>query len=171
MTKSQELIRQLKETRKRKNITYNAILDELTVNGAPLLSMTTLRRVFANDSESKASSFNYEETLLPISDALKRITGDEHPHKKEIDSLNNMIRVQGDAIDRLMAAKEHLLSRVEFLTQQITEKDALIARLIDRLDQKDEIIRQFLTDLKQKDEILQRMMAKHYGKENENGIV
>ena len=157
MTKSQELIRQLKETRNRKNITYNAILDELTVNGAPMLSMTTLRRVFANDSESKASSFNYEATLLPISEALTRITGDDHPHKKEIESLNNMISIQANAIDRMIVEKEQLISRIDFLTQQITEKDALITRLIDRLDQKDEIIRQFIIDMKQKDEIIKHL--------------
>lgn len=156
MTKSQELIVKLKQIKKRKNITYNAILDELTVNGIPLLSMTTLRRVFASNSEHKASSFNYEETLLPISDALNRLAGadDDAPQKKEIEALNNMIRIQGDAIDRMVLSKEQLISKVDAYAKLISEKDALITRLIDRLDQKDEIIRQFIIDLKEKDKII-----------------
>ena len=159
MTKSQELIVKLKQTKKRKNITYNAILDELTVNGIPLLSMTTLRRVFATNSEHKASSFNYEETLLPISDALNRLAeaDEDAPQKKEIEALNNMIRIQGDAIDRMVLSKEQLISKVDAYAQKLSEKDALITRLIDRLDQKDEIIRQFIKDMKQKDEIIEQL--------------
>lgn len=160
MTKSQELIVKLKQTKKRNNITYNAILDELTVNGIPLLSLTTIRRVFASDSEHKASSFNYEETLLPISDALNRLAGadEDAPQKKEIEALNNMIRIQGDAIDRMVLSKEQLISKVDAYAKLISEKDALITRLIDRLDQKDEIIRQFILDLKEKDRIIHDLM-------------
>ena len=157
MTKSQELIINLKETKKRKHITYNAILDELTVNGIPLLSMTTLRRVFANGSENKASSFNYEETLLPISEALTKIAGTEDPHRKEIETLNNMLRIQSDAIDRMILTKDQLLAKIDAYAQLITEKDALITRLIDRLDQKDEIIRQFIADLKEKGKIIEQL--------------
>lgn len=118
-TKSRELIRQIKEIKERKKITYNDIMEALPrENGIPVLSFATVRRVFATGSESRASSFNYESTLLPISEAIKQIDG-------SIDSLP-----QADII---------LL-----LKEQIEEKDDLIQRLIDRLDQKDEIIKQFL---------------------------
>ena len=155
---SREMILQLKKIKKAKNITYNAILDALNVNGAPVLSLTMLRRVFANGSEDKASSFSYEQTLIPIAEAMRKIAGPEDdPNAKEIESLNSMIRVQGDAIDRLIATKEQLISSVNFFSKQITEKDALITRLIDRLDQKDNIIQQFITDLRQKDEIIKHL--------------
>ena len=160
MTKSQELINQIKETKKRNNITYNAILDELTVNGAPLLSMTTLRRVFANDSELKASSFNYEATLLPIAEALKRLAGFQEDSPKEVAALNNMIRIQADAIDRMILTKKQLIEKINSYAEKLSEKDALITRLIDRLDQKDEIIRQFIKDIKQKDAIIEKLMEK-----------
>jgi len=135
-TKSQALIRQLKDIKQRKKISYNEIMDALpTENGVPAISKTTLQRVFAEDSETRASRFNYEETLLPIAEAINRIDGGS-------DDI-----LQSDII---------LL-----LKEQISEKDALISRLIDRLDQKDEIIRQFLTDMKQKDQIIHNLMEKY----------
>ena len=117
--KANELIRQIKEIKERKKITYNDIMEALPrENGIPVLSFATVRRVFASGSENRASSFNYESTLLPISETIKRIDG---------------------SIDNLPQADIILL-----LKEQIEEKDDLIQRLIDRLDQKDEIIKQFL---------------------------
>ena len=118
-TNAQTLIRQIKEIKERKKFTYNEIMEALPKeNGIPVLSFATVRRVFANDSESRASSFNYESTLLPISEAIKKIEG---------------------SIDNLPQADIILL-----LKEQIEEKDDLIRRLIDRLDQKDEIIRRLM---------------------------
>ena len=135
-TKSQALISQLKEIKQRKKISYNEIMQALpTENGVPAISKTTLQRVFADDSESRASRFNYEETLLPIADAISRIDGES----------NNPLQT-----DIILLLKE-----------QIEEKDALIKRLIDRLDQKDDIIRQFLVDMKQKDAVIQNLLDKH----------
>ena len=117
--KANELIRQIKEIKERKKITYNDIMNSLPQeNGIPVVSFATVRRVFAKGSEFHANSFNYENTLLPISEAMKKIDG----------SMDNL--PQSDII---------LL-----LKEQIEEKDDLIQRLIDRLDQKDEIIKQFL---------------------------
>ena len=134
-TNSQELIRKIKEIKHEKKITYDAILQALPKeNGVPVLSLTTIRRICANDSESRASSFNYEETLLPVLEALNTIIGDteDSPQAKEIARLNLIIE----------------------------GKDDLIARLIGRLDQKDEIIRQLLIDMRQKDEVIQCLMNK-----------
>ena len=136
-TKSQELIRKIKESKQKHKISCNEIMEAIPKeNGIPALSMTTLRRVLKDDSEAKASSFNYEETLLPIAEAISRIEGTE----------------QTDATT--------IADGVSFLMDQISEKDALIRRLIDRLDQKDAIIHQFLIDMNQKDAILSQLMEK-----------
>ena len=161
-TNSQELIKQLKEIKQSKQITYTAILGELTVNGAPSLSMTTLRRVFANGSENRASSFNYEETLMPIARAVRRLDGsyDDSPQAKEIEALKSLMSVQNEELDRVLELKEHLDASVKHLTEQSNEKDKLIKRLMDRLDQKDDIIQQFIVDLKQKDEIIKQLLGR-----------
>ena len=168
---AQELIRQLKRIKQENNLSYNGIMEELTVNGVQTLSLTTLRRVFAADSEEKASSFNYETTLLPISEAVRRLSGDTG-QSKEVEALHNMIRVQSEAIDRIITLKDQLAETVNDLAGQIKakdghmiEKDALIRRLIDRLDQKDAIIQQFLIDLKQRDEIINKLTNKYIDKE------
>lgn len=116
---SKALIREIKEIKERKKITYSEIMEALPKeNGIPVLSFATVRRVFAKDSEDRASSFNYEGTLLPISEAIKQING---------------------SIDNLPPSEIILL-----LKEQIEEKDDLIQRLIYRLDQKDEIIRRLM---------------------------
>ena len=159
-TKSQLLIKQIKEIKQQKKTTYNEIMDALTENGVPVVSLTTLRRVCANGSESRASSFNYEETLLPVAEAVRQIGGstDDSPHAEEIKALRSVISLQNEELDRILEIKDHLESNITFLTNQVNEKDSLIKRLIDRLDQKDEIIQQFITDMKQKDAIVNRLM-------------
>ena len=126
---AQELIRRMKEVKQQKKITYDEILNQLTINGAQTLSLTTLRRVFAAGSESRASSFNYEETLLPIRDAMKKLAGcpDDSRHEEEIRRLE---------------------ARIAAMQEMLDKKDSMIMRLVDRLDQKDAIIGQLLKDLK-----------------------
>lgn len=121
---AKDIVKQVQEIKKAKNIKYQEILDAMTENGVPALSLSTLRRVFTCDSETQATRFNFEETLLPILDAIKRIDGttDDSP-TEENKALRIIIDLQDKELDR---------------------KDALIKRLIDRLDQKDEIIKKLL---------------------------
>lgn len=141
MEKSQELILQIKEAKEQNKFTYDNVVEALTENGVPAVSRTTVRRVFAPGSEEKASSFNYEETLLPIFEAIKKLVGDsdDTPIAKELNALRR---------------------NIEFVSAQLKEKDELIARLIGRLDQKDDIIHQFLVDMRQKDHVIQNLMEK-----------
>lgn len=141
-TKAQDIIRQLKESKQKNKITFGEIMEALPKeNGIPALSLSTLRRVFASNSESKASSFNYEETLLPIAEAISSLEGSPEGSQQT---------------KELEAVKEG----IAFLMQQISEKDALISRLIERLDQKDEIIHQFLVDMRQKDAVIFQLLEK-----------
>ena len=141
-SKAQDIIRQIKESKQKNKITFAEIMEALPKeNGIPALSLSTLRRVFASNSETKASSFNYEETLLPIAEAISHIEGSaEGPEQAE--------------------ELEVLKNGISFLVEQISEKDALISRLIDRLDQKDEIIHQFLVDMRQKDAVILQLLEK-----------
>lgn len=140
LTKSQELIKQLKEAKERNEVTYPRLMDRIEANGK-FVSLTTLRRVFAVGSEENASSFNYETTLLPIAEALLDVedlpTNDSTPNAKEIDALKSVIHVQNEEIARLHDLKDHLESRITFLLEQIERKDR-------RMDEKDEIIRRLM---------------------------
>ena len=140
LTRSQELIKQLKEIKETHEITYPRIMERMEKNGK-FVSLTTLRRVFADGSETNANNFNYESTLLPIAEALLNVedlpTPATSPYAKDIDALKAVIHVQNEEIARLHELKEHLESRITFLLEQIEKKDR-------RMDEKDETIRQLM---------------------------
>ena len=140
LTKSQELIRQLKEIKESNEITFPRIIERMEKNGK-IVSLTTLRRVFADGSENNANNFSYENTLLPIAEVLLNVedlpTLPNSPYAKEIDGLKSVIHLQNEEIARLHELKEHLESRITFLLEQIDKKDR-------RMDEKDETIRKLM---------------------------
>lgn len=140
LVNAQELIRQLKDAKQRNEVTYPRILERMERNGK-YVSLTTLRRVFADGSESNAGSFSYENTLLPIAEALLDAeevpTPEDSPYATQIDGLKAVIHVQNEEIARLHELKEHLEGRITFLLEQIEKKDR-------RMDEKDEIIRRLM---------------------------
>lgn len=139
-TSKKELIKQLKEAKERKEYTYPRIIDEMEIKGK-FVSLSTLRRVFADGSELHASSFNYENTLEPIAEVLLKAedvpTPENSPYATEINGLKAVIHVQNEEIVKLTELKEHLESRVTFLLEQIEKKDR-------RMDEKDELIKRLL---------------------------
>ncbi len=140
LSTKQELIRQLKEAKEKNEITYMRLIDIIEAKGN-YVSLSTLRRVFADGSESIAQKFSYENTLMPIADALLNLedvpTSEDNPYAKDIDALKSVIHVQNEEIARLHDLKEHLESRITFLLEQIEKKDR-------RMDEKDEIIRRLM---------------------------
>lgn len=142
---AQELIKRIKGIKAEHKISYNRIIEQMEEDhklnsDLPVVSMTTLRRVFSPGSESRASSYNFEETLLPIAEAIDKIApqSDDVPaYVKEIEGLKAILAVQNEELDRLMEIKDHLEQRVDFLIEQIKLKDK-------RMDEKDETIRQLM---------------------------
>lgn len=142
-TRAQELIAQLKEVKKANEITYPRIMERIEATGK-YISLTTLRRVFAEGSELNADCFNYENTLLPIADALLPIedtpTIIDNPYAGEIAGLKAVIRTQAEEISHLYDLNQHLHKRITFLLEQIEIKDR-------RMDEKDETIRRLMDKL------------------------
>jgi hypothetical protein len=138
LTRSQELVKQLKEIKEKNEITYPRIMDMMEAN-RKTVSLSTLRRVFSDGTD--ANSFSYENTLLPIAEVLLHVedvpTPADAPNAKEIDALKAVIRCQNEEISRLHELKEHLESRVTFLLEQIEKKDR-------RMDEKDETIKRLM---------------------------
>lgn len=133
-TPARDLILQMKTVKARDEITYPRIIEMLEQNGH-FISMSTLRRVFAEGSEDV--NFNYEATLLPIAQVLLGLDGGQEPTKEEASGLRAVIRMQTEEIERLQQLNEHLEDRVNFLIEQIEKKDR-------RMDEKDEIIRRLM---------------------------
>lgn len=134
--RAQDLIVELKKAKTENEVTYPRIIDMMEANGKPV-SLTTLRRVFADGSELNAGSFNYETTLLPIAEVLLNIedvpTPEDSPQARQIDALKAVIHCQNEELVRLHELKELLLNRVAFLDRQIRIKDR-------RIDNKDRLV-------------------------------
>lgn len=133
---AKDLIVDLKRAKEDGEITYPRIMERIEANGS-YVSLTTLRRVFAEGSELNASSFSYENTLMPIADAILPIeetpTPIDNPYAKEIAGLKAVIRTQNEEIAHLYELKEHLDERVTFLLNQIVAKDNMIEKLLNQV--------------------------------------
>jgi len=143
LTNTQEVILRLKAIKKENELTLPRIMDMIEANG-DYLSMTTLRRVFAANSEQD-DSFSYDKTIRPIARAL--LFQDEYDGKEsvspsmEIEGLKAVIRLKNEEIDlmkeQIEAIKEVYERRVAFLLDQIGKKDK-------RMDEKDKLIQKLM---------------------------
>lgn len=142
--RAKQIIQEVKEIKEKGKYTYNDILEIMEqTDSASVVSLSTLRRVFRDGSESKSTSFNYEEILLPIYNAVKKLDKTpkvKSPFEKELEGFKSVIRVQAEELDRLFEMKEHLDERVDFLVGQIKIKDAIIQDFMKKMDEKDAII-------------------------------
>lgn len=126
----QQLIVDLKNAKKEKEITYPRLLDMLEANKTPV-SLTTPRRVFAEGSE-KNDSFNYASTLQPLEKILLADDIPEpetNPYAKELEGYKAVIHAQNEELVRVYQLLDHLEDRVSFLVDQCKTKDELIKQL------------------------------------------
>lgn len=128
-----KIIQELKKAKAEKEITYPRLLDMLEAAGTPL-GLTTLRRVFADGSE-KNDSFNYASTIAPL-EAILLVEDipepESNPYAKELEGFKAVIHSQNEELVRMYEMNKHLEDRIEFLVGQISKKDELIARLMDK---------------------------------------
>ena len=137
-----EIIIELKAVKNERHLSITEILELVRSNG-DYLSETTIRRVFADDSE-QSECFSYDKTLRPIAKALLFARTKEEPNAATIaesDGLKAIIRFKNHEIDNLHEQLERLHTeydrRITFLLSQIEKKDR-------RMDQKDEIIQKLM---------------------------
>ena len=132
-----EIIKEMKAIKNEFKLTYMDIMEQMAeIDETKMVSLSTLRRLFRDGSEMKASSFNFEEILMPVYDAVKAL--DKNPpvkteFERELDGYKAVIRVQNEELDRLLELKEHLEGRVDFLIKQIEKKDKMIDILMDKI--------------------------------------
>ena len=140
-SKAAEIIRQAKELKEECDITYAEIMDQMEqLDRSTVPSLSSVRRVFRDGSETRASSFNYEEVLLPIWNAMQTLSKKDRSVSErdmEIMALKSVLRTQAEELDRLVEINNHLQDRVGFLVSQIEKKDR-------RMDEKDELIKKLL---------------------------
>ena len=128
--KISEIIRNLKRVRSEDGLSISEIVKLCEENGESV-SETTVKKVFAEGSE--AFSFNYENTLKPIINAL---LGD-HEETAETEMMISVAEFKAAKIKDLESQLERMENsykrRIDFLKNQIEIKDA-------RIDKRDEMI-------------------------------
>ena len=142
LTNTQNIVSKLKEVKKQNELTLPRILDMIEANG-DYLSMTTLRRVFAANSEQE-DSFNYDKTIRPIANVLLLQEGyapDGSGTNTENEALKAVLKFKNEEIEALQRQLELIRKmyeeRIDFLIDQIRKKDK-------RMDEKDEIINRLM---------------------------
>ena len=142
LTNTQNIISKLKEVKKQNELTLPRILDMIEANG-DYLSMTTLRRVFAANSEQE-DSFNYDKTIRPIANVLllqEEYSPEGTVSATENEALKAVLKLKNEEIEALKKQIEIMRKmyeeRIDFLIDQIRKKDK-------RMDEKDEIINRLM---------------------------
>ena len=143
ISSTQEVILKLKAVKKENELSLPQVLKMIEANG-DYLSMTTLRRVFAVNSEQD-DSFSYDKTIRPIARALLFQSNSQEESDKvtavEVEGLKAIIRLKNEEIDLLHEQIESLkaenVRRIAFLRDQIDKKDK-------RMDEKDTLIHKLL---------------------------
>lgn len=147
-TRAAQMISEVKKIKEDSKLTYDDIMVQMEkLNSSTVVSLSTVRRVFRDGSESKASSFNFEAVLIPIYNAVKDLENKpspSSPFELELQGFKNVIRVQNEELDRLIELKEHLDDRVDFLVGQVKTKDEMINSLMNKLDEKDAMIKRLM---------------------------
>lgn len=139
MEKVCELIKELKRIKTEKGYSLPQIMDMIEEQGS-YISMTTLRRVFAEGSETVG--FRYDDTIQPIASALLDFDGEDD--SDAVDALKNIIKIKNDEIailhGQITKMQEDTRIRIDFLKKQIELKDQ-------RMDEKDKIIDKLLKEV------------------------
>ena len=154
LTATREIILKLKDVKNECELTIPRIKDMLERNG-DYLSISTLRRVFAEGSEDDPS-FSYDRTISPIARALLFQDHDEDCNADDdssvvedrIEGLKSVILLKNEQISNLLDQNEELKhqidqmrsefeSRLNFLRDQISLKDR-------RMDEKDQMINRLI---------------------------
>ncbi len=155
--RTKEIILQLKQSREERDLSISEIYDMMMAANCDI-SMTTLKRVFAEGSEDKGG-FRFKDTIQPIAQVMLAIkeetTADNQLTDVEIDALKNIALLKDAMITDLqkeneaLAAKmtrlekdyaealekiELLKNQAEFLTSRLHRLDELIERKDDYID-------------------------------------
>lgn len=154
MTDTKELILKLKETKDKRNLSINDIV-ELT---GEMVSKTTVQRVFAEDSEN--SSFRYNDTIRPLVKALLDVDEIEDSDDLDTKALKSLLKLKIQRIEelekqisdlRILLSDEKVKSHekiekerlqferhIKLLDEQIALKDKRMDEMKARFDRKDE---------------------------------
>lgn len=139
--KTRKIILELKKIKEENEYTLRHIQEMMEEKGE-FVSMTTLRRVFADGSED--IKFRYEDTIKPIARILIIDDCDEQQQDQKIQALEDIITLKNEHIaeleKQLDTLRDSYQKRIDFLKdrlakadEQLEERGNYIKELFDRI--------------------------------------
>lgn len=151
MTSSRDIIIQLKEVQKERDLKQSDIIRMVTENG-DYVSKSTVSRLFAEGSEDHPEKFRYEITLRPIANALLDMETIEETDDMDTKAIKTVLKYK---IERI----EELENEIEKIKASLDKEKV---KYHERLDKEREQFRESLDFLKEqvrlKDEQLKMYM-------------
>ena len=134
-----EIVTNLKRVREENGLSYQKIV-EMVENNGEYVSLSTVRRVFEDGSESYG--FQFDNTLRPIANAVLGIYSDtDVVSASEVEALKSIVSYKSDRIveleSQLKRTEDSYRRRLDFLKHQISLKD-------ERIDKRDAMIERLL---------------------------
>lgn len=135
-----EIITNLKRVREENGLSYQKIV-EMVENNGEYVSLSTVRRVFEDGSESYG--FQFDNTLRPIANAVLGIYSDtDIVSASEVEALKSIVSYKSDRIveleSQLKRTEDSYRRRLDFLKNQISLKD-------ERIDKRDAMIERLIS--------------------------
>lgn len=119
MENQRDIILQLKEVRKEKNLSLQNIMDMMQKNG-DYISKATLSRILAEGSEN--TKFKYNETIRPIAKALLDIEHIEDEDTLDIKTMKLLLKYKIDKIKDLESQLVELKAQLSLSQEKFNER-------------------------------------------------
>lgn len=149
--KTRQIIRQLKEIRAERSLSYQNICDMVETSGG-CVSLASVKRVFADGSEEQ--NFRYNETIKPIVIALLGINeppAEDGSQSSEVKALKTVIGIKNQTYDELAAENERVKSDYEkklaYIKNEAEQKHEHIVELTEQT-------KELTAQIKRKDRII-----------------
>lgn len=147
----EEIVLNLREVRRKQDLSYDAILRLIKKNG-DFLSKSTISNVFS-EKNTNYDSFSYEHTIRPIAKALLDIEKIDEDDDSEIQTIKSILKYKMECIEdlerqleqkdldiaelkvkhheKIEALQDEFRKKSDFLSNQIALKDQRIDTLLD----------------------------------------
>ncbi len=142
-----ETVARLRQVKKERELTVEAIMDMLEAKGY-YLSDATVKRVFSENTNP--TSFKYRDTISPLADVLLDLYS-ENSGSDDVEVLKSMIHDKNRTINILLARDEERKTdyekRIEHLHKQIASLEKALDFREKVVERKDEVIEKLINHI------------------------
>ena len=156
----EEIRERLRTERAKRNLSYEKIRQLIEDNGDYPPSISTLSRLFSEDSET--DRFSYEDTIRPVAKVLLDFETIEETDTDDVKTLKSLLKLKMARINELEvelaqaeskyrnkidAERERYNKSIDFLKEQVAYKDKRMDFLLDSVRSKDELHNRMLEQI------------------------